>query len=66
MATVAQLLGVLQVTMATSQPHHGCLGIVERGGLVVQAVGVKHVELLQLIKQQTKYMINNTIHENIC
>lgn len=52
MATVAQLLRVLQVAMATSQTHHECLGVVKGRGLVVQAVGVdggfNHVELLQL------------------
>lgn len=52
MATVAQLLRVLGVAVATSQTHHKCLGVVEGGGLVVQAVGAdgafNHVELLQL------------------
>lgn len=52
MATVAQLLRVLQVAVATSQAHHERLGVVEGGGLVVQAVGADggfdHVELLQL------------------
>ncbi len=52
MATVAQLLRVLKVAMATSQPHHKRLGVVEGGGLAIQAVGAdggfNHVELLQL------------------
>lgn len=52
MVTVAQLLRVLQVAMAGSQAHHKCLGVVEGGGLVVQALGADgsfdHVELLQL------------------
>lgn len=52
MATVAQLLRVWQVAMATGQTHHECLGVVEGGGLVEQAVGAdggfNHVELLQL------------------
>lgn len=52
MATVAELLRVLKVAVATSQTHHKCLGVVERGGLVVQAVGadggLDHVELPQL------------------
>lgn len=38
--------------MATSQTHHKRLGVVEGGGLVIQAVradgGFNHVELLQL------------------
>ena len=52
MATVAQLLRVLKVAMTGSQTHHERLGVVEGGGLVVQAVGAdggfNHVELLQL------------------
>lgn len=52
MATVALLLRVRQVAMATGQTHHQSLGVVEGGGLVVQAVradgGLNHVELLQL------------------
>lgn len=52
MTTVAELLRVLKVAMATGQTHHKCLGVVEGGGLVVQAVradgGLNHVELLQL------------------
>lgn len=52
MATVAQLLRFRQVAMATGQTHHQGLGVVEGGGLVVQAVradgGFNHVELLQL------------------
>jgi len=52
MATVAHLLLVLKVAMATSQTHHKRLGVVEGGGLVIQAVradgGFNHVELLQL------------------
>lgn len=50
MATVAQLLGVLQAALATGQAHHQCLGVVEGGGLVVQTVwadwSFNHVELL--------------------
>ena len=53
MATVAQLLRVLEVAVATSQTHHERLGVVEGGGLVIQAVGADggfhHVELLQLV-----------------
>ncbi len=53
MATVTQLLRVLQIAVATSQAHHKCLGVVEGGGLVIQAVGADggfdHVELLQLV-----------------
>lgn len=52
MATVAQLLRVLHVAVATSQTHHKCLGVVEGGGLVIEAVGAdrgfNHVELFQL------------------
>lgn len=60
MATVAQLLRVLKVAMASSQTHHKRLGVVEGGGLVVQAVGAdggfNHVELLQLaITTEKKY-----------
>lgn len=51
MATVAQLL-VLQTAVAASQTHHKRLGVVQGGGLVIQAVradgGFNHVELLQL------------------
>lgn len=50
--TVAQLLRVWQVAVATRQIHHEGLRVVEGGGLVVQAVGadgcLDHVELLQL------------------
>lgn len=52
MATVTELLGVLQVAVATCQPHHGCLGVIQGGALAVQAVGadgtLNHVELLKL------------------
>lgn len=51
MAAVAQLLGVLKAVVA-GQTHHESLGIVEGGGLVVNAVrtdgGLHHLELLQL------------------
>lgn len=62
MATVAQLLRVLQAAMATGQTHHECLGVVEGGGLVIQAVGAdggfNHVELLQLARQkETSHML---------
>lgn len=53
MATVAQLLRVLKVAMTTSQTHHERLGVVEGGGLVIEAVradgSFNHVELLQLL-----------------
>ena len=64
MATVAQLLGVLQVAVATHQTYHGCLGVVEGGALAVQTVVVCHVELLQLFEEQRKqYMkLANTEH----
>lgn len=56
MATVSQLLRILNVAMATSQAHHKRLGVVERGGLVVQVVradgGLYHVELLQLATER--------------
>lgn len=59
MATVAKLLRVLKVAVATSQTHHKCLGVVEGGGLVVQAVradgGLDHVELLQLAKPTERH-----------
>lgn len=54
MVTVALLLLLLlwQAAVATAQAHHERLGVVEGGGLVVQAVGADgcfhHVELLQL------------------
>lgn len=56
MVTVAQLLLLLllvwQAAVAAGEAHHECLGVVEGGGLVVQAVGADggfhHVELLQL------------------
>lgn len=52
MATIAQLLRVLKAAMTTSQAHHKRLGVVEGGGLVIQAVradgSFNHVELLQL------------------
>lgn len=64
MATVAQLLGVWQAAMATGQTHHECLGVVERGGLVVEAVtadgGFNHVELFQLA------ITSKDSHHNCC
>lgn len=55
MVTVALLLLLLlvwQAAVATGQAHHEHLGVVEGGGLVVQAGGADgrfhHVELLQL------------------
>lgn len=58
MVTVALLLLLLvvllvwQAAVAAAQAHHELLGVVEGGGLVVQAVGADgcfhHVELLQL------------------
>lgn len=54
MATVSQLLGVLQA--AAGQPHHGGLCVVECGALVEQAGGadgaLNHVELLQLVRER--------------
>lgn len=64
MATVAKLLRILKVAMA-SQTHHERLGVVEGGGLVIQAVRVDgrlhHVELLQLEHNRKKYH-NNIRH----
>lgn len=57
MVTVALLLLLVvllvwQAAVAAAQAHHELLGVVEGGGLVVQAVGADgcfhHVELLQL------------------
>lgn len=58
MATVAQLLGVLQVAVASRQTHHRCLGVAEGWALAVQTIAVDHVELLQLFEEQRKQQIN--------
>lgn len=57
-ARVAELLWVLQASMAPAQAHHGGLGIVECGAWAVQAAGadgvLQHVELLQLRRDQER------------
>lgn len=56
MTGIAELLGVLQASVAPRESHHGCLGVVEGGARAVQAVGadgiLNHVELLELQKHR--------------
>ena len=60
MVTVSQLLDVRQVAMASGEAHHGCLRVVQGGGLGVEGGGagriLHHAEVLQLGRRHTQQL----------